>query len=496
MGSAKKIARGAIWNTMANIVNGIYGFISVPLLIAYFGKSNYGLIGLALSVNVYLNLMDLGLNSTNVRFFSNWIAKGEKDKVGKLFETSLSFYGVVGLLNAIIMFVIGLFAGQIFHLNAEQGTILMHLFFILAISAFISWYTSCFDQLIQANEYVGWTNQIKLLAKLLQCVILILTLTLKFNIETFYALTTFSMFIVIPFCVHKIRKLCPYIHFKPHFDKALFKEILPYSLNIFSFGIFQFSFYNLRPVFLGLQGTPSDVTDFRVLNGIASIVMMLGGSFMGVFLPSVTKAVAQNNTAAIDHVTYDGTKYISIVLCFCSFGVISVAPELLNIYVGPSFSYLSIWLVLWLLIMTLSHNQAISALILAGSDIRAITYSSITAAVLGLLVCWFTIPKYQVGATIIAYAVYMLVQMGFYYFYYWPRKMQINSWKVFSQSYGPYLLLGGLLAWGCSEMNFVDNKWAEFFIKGLSFAVLYVVLSYFMLNKNDKQFFKKLVSKG
>ena len=68
MGSAKKIARGAIWNTMANIVNGIYGFISVPLLIAYFGKSNYGLIGLALSVNVYLNLMDLGLNSMSDSF--------------------------------------------------------------------------------------------------------------------------------------------------------------------------------------------------------------------------------------------------------------------------------------------------------------------------------------------------------------------------------------------------------------------------------------------
>lgn len=105
---------------MANIVNGIYGFISVPLLIAYFGKSNYGLIGLALSVNVYLNLMDLGLNSTNVRFFSNWLAKGEKDNVNKLFGTSMSFYGVVGLLNAIIMFVVGLFAQQIFHLEKNK----------------------------------------------------------------------------------------------------------------------------------------------------------------------------------------------------------------------------------------------------------------------------------------------------------------------------------------------------------------------------------------
>lgn len=495
MGSAKKIARGALWNTMANIVNGIYGFISVPLLIAYFGKSNYGLIGLALSVNVYLNLMDMGLNSTNIRFFSNWLAKGDQNNVNKLFGTSMSFYGVVGLLNAIIMFVVGLFCQSIFHLNVEQGTILMHLFFILAISAFISWYTSCFDQLIQANEYVGWTNQVKLLAKLLQCVILILTLTLKFNIETFYVLTTFSMFIVIPFCVQKIRKLCPYIKFRPHFDKKIFKEILPYSINIFSFGIFQFSFYNLRPVFLGMQGTPADVSDYRVLNGITSIVMMLGGSFLGVFLPSVTKAVANNNTEAINHVVYDGTKYISLLLCFCSFGVISVAPELLNMYVGPKFAYLSVWLIGWLLLLTLSHNQAISSLILAGSDIRAITYSSIIASVFGLIACWFLIPKYQVGGTVLAYAVYMLIQMGFYYFYYWPRKMKINSWKVFNVCYGPYLLLGAILAFGCHYINITDNKWIAFFVKGISFAILYGVCSFLLLNKNDKEFFLKIVKK-
>jgi len=496
MGSAKKIARGAVWTTITNIVNGIYGFISVPLLIAYFGKSNYGLIGLALSVNVYLNLLDLGLNSTNIRFFSNWLAKDDKSSVNRLFGTSMSFYGIIGLINAAIMLIVGIFAQEIFHLNNEQGTILMHLFFILAISAFISWYTSCFDQLIQANEYVGWTGQVKLLAKLLQCAILVLTLTLKFNIETFYALTTFSMFIVIPFCVHKIRTLCPYIKFKPNFDKTIFREILPYSLNIFSFGIFQFSFYNLRPVFLGLQGTPSDVTDYRVLNGIASIVMMLGGSFMGVFLPSVTKAVTQGNKEALDHVTYDGTKYISILLCFCSFGVISVAPELIEMYVGSEYQYLVIWLVLWLFLLTLSHNQAISAEILAGSDIRAITYSSIVASINGLIVCWFTIPLYNVGGTVIGYAVYIVIQMVFYYLYYWPRKMNIDSWRVFSEGYAPYLIAGIAISAICHYLlNLTSNEWASFFIKGVAFVVFYSSVVYFLLNKKDKDFFIRLLKR-
>lgn len=493
MGSAKKIARGFVWTTTANVVNGIYGFISIPLLIAYFGKSNYGLIGLAISVNVYLKLMDLGLNSTNVRFFSNWIAKGNKGNVNKLFGTSMSFYGAIGLINSLIMVLVGLFAGQIFHLGPEQGQILTNLFFILAISAFISWYTSCFDQLIKANEFVGWTQQITLLARLLQIIVLILTLTLRFSIELYYALTTFSMFLVIPFCVRKIQNICPYISFKPHFDKEIFKQILPYSLNIFSFGIFQFSMISLRPVFLGLQGTPEDVTDFRVLNGIVSMVLMIGGSFLGIILPSASRAVANHNQRAIDMVTYDATKYISIALCFCSFGVVSVAPELISVYVGQSFLYLTDWLVVWLVIITLLHNQAISSLILAGSDIRAITYNTIIASVVGLIVCWFLIPVYKIGGTVIGYGIYCVIQMSFYYLYYWPKKMNIDSWKVFSRSYIPYLLVGSMVAFGCHFIHLVDNLWIEFCIKGGLFTSLYFIGVYMLLNKENKVFILNLV---
>lgn len=493
MGSAKKIARSFIWTTTANVVNGIYGFISIPLLIAYFGKSNYGLIGLAISINVYLKLMDLGLNSTNVRFFSNWIAKGNKDNVNKLFGTSMSFYGTIGLINSLIMVLIGLFAGQIFHLGPEQGKILTNLFFILAISAFISWYTSCFDQLIKANEFVGWTQQITLLARLLQIFVLVLTLTLKFSIELYYALTTFSMFLVIPFCVRKIKNICPYISFRPHFDKDIFKQILPYSLNIFSFGIFQFSMVSLRPVFLGLQGTPEDVTDFRVLNGIVSMVLMIGGSFLGIILPSASRAVANHNQRAIDMVTYDATKYISIALCFCSFGVVSVAPELISIYVGQSFLYLTDWLVVWLVVITLLHNQAISSLILSGTDIRAITYNTIIASVVGLIICWFLIPVYKIGGTVIGYGIYCVIQMSFYYLYYWPQKMKIDSWRVFKYSYVPYFLLGGLLACVCSCLNFVDNQWASFFIKGLTFATTYIIITIVLLSKNDRIFVLNLI---
>lgn len=500
MGSSNKIAKGVFWTTLFNIVNGIYGFISVPILIAYFGKSDYGLIGLAMSVNVYLRLMDLGFNSTNVRFFSNWLAKKELDKVRKLFQTSLAFYGGIGLLNALILIGISCFSSQLFHLQGEQDFILKHLFYILAISAFISWLTSCFDQLIKAHEYVGWTQKITLLPKLFQIGILGVTVWCHLTIEWYYALTAFSMFLVIPFAVHKIKDIAPYVSFTPFLDKPIFKTILPYCLNIFSFGLFQFSINYLRPVFLGMQGNIESVADYRILNGVITIVLMLGGAFMGVILPSASKVVALGDKEAQARIAYDGTKYITITLCFCCFGMMSVSKEMLQLYVGSDYLYLSVWLDLWLLTTLTAHNQAISSLILSGSDIRAITYSTIAASVIGLLVCWISIPYLEVGGTVIGYGIYGVIQILFYYLYYWPQKMHINSGKVFRYSFFPSVMAGivaMLLArFGLKQMIWTGNGWMNFLMEGFVFTLLYIGMVYaFVLNAKDKGFFFKLIKK-
>lgn len=141
MGGGNTIIKGVIWSTIANLVNAIYGFIAVPILINYFGKAEYGLIGLAMSVNVYMNLMDMGFNSTNVRFFSTWIAQKNYDRLLKGFQTSLSFYGTIGIVNALILLIISCFSASLFNITPEQDIVLKHLFGILSISAFCQWFS-------------------------------------------------------------------------------------------------------------------------------------------------------------------------------------------------------------------------------------------------------------------------------------------------------------------------------------------------------------------
>lgn len=495
MSSGKKVVKGVVWTMLFNVVNAVYGFISVPILINYFGKSEYGLIGLAMSINVYLRLLDMGFTSTNVRFFSTWIAEGKKDKVQKAFQTSLGFYGSIGLLNALVLFVLALFSDSVFNVTAEQNVILKNLIYILCFTAFLSWLMSCLEQLVKATENVAWIQRVHLFAKLMLIAVLFVTVYGELSIEAYFILSCLASLSVIPFCISKIRMEVPYVSFFPRIDLPVFKEMLPYSLNIFSFSLFQFSFYHLRPVFLGMEGTVESVTDYRILNGIVGLVHMMSGAFIGALLPSTSRVIAKHNKEAYYKVAYIGTEYITIVVSFFCFCLMAMGSDLLTIYVGKEYLYLIPWLNLWLLCMLGNHNQAISSLILAGTDIRAISYSSVVASIAGLLVTWFTIPIYQIGGTVIGFVVYMAAQMAFYYFYYWPRRMAINSLHVFLRSFLPFLIVGIDCYIIVQYLPLSDNSWINVLARGSFFTLLYGIAVWAIITKEDRKFGRKTIKR-
>lgn len=496
MGSTKKIAGGVVWSMVVNLINGIYGFISVPLLINHFGKGEYGLIGIAMSINVYMQLMDMGFNNTNLRYYANWLANKEDNKVKTLFQSSLAFYGTIGLINALVLIVISFFSSQLFHLTPDQNVILNKLLYILAVSALISWYSSCFDQLIRATENVAWIQKRTVLPKLTMIAVLFITIWCNLSIEMFFFLTTFAAFIILPLSIRKIKNEVPFVSFIPKIDWPILKETLPYALNIFSFSIFQFSYNNLMPVILGIRGSVEDVADYRVLYGITGAVSIFASVFMGALMPSTVKVVASENRDAYYKIAYDATKYISIVLAFCAFGMMTISKELLSVYVGKDFLYLEPWLCIWLLLTMTNHNQALSTIALAGTKIRPITYSSAIASILGLFMAWFFIPTYQIGGVVIGFISYNLVQQLFWYLIYWPKYLNVSSKHVLLYSLLPHLLLGAVIYIAISYVDFsIQSEWLLLLTKGGMFALMFGIFELLMLNKHDKEFIASLLKK-
>lgn len=492
---ANKIFSGAVWGALVNIVNAIYGFIAAPLLISYFGKSDYGLIGLASSINGYMALMDMGLNSTNVRFFSVWLAKGDNIRVKKLMQSCTAFYCIVGLINSLVLITVYFYTDKIFNITPEQDVILKQILIVLSCMAVVNWYTSCFGQLISATENVAWVQKRNLATKVLMVVVLFLTIKYKFTLIQYVLAFHCVGLLILPATIRKVLRVAPFVSFMAKFDWKTFKEILPYSLNIFSFSIFQFSFFNLRTVFLGMQSTPAAITEYNVMNSLVGLAGIISGIFMGTLLPSSSRVVAQGDTTKYYQIAYQGTKFISVSLCFCSFGLMTIDYDLIMVYVGSSFRHLIPWLNIWLFFLLGNHNQCISSLILAGADVRAISRISAFSSVIGLVAAWFLIPYYGAGGPVLALCAYTTSQILFYWIYYWPKKMNINSWKVISESLLPYIIIGGAITGILTYIPHFENHWYNIFIFGSTFVVLYLILTYILFNKEDKAFIQEMIKR-
>ncbi len=496
MNSKQKIVRGVGWSTVALFAQAIYGFISVPILLHYFGNQQYGIIGLATSINFYMQIMDLGLNSTNVRFFSAWLAEDDYDKTNRLFQTSLAMYSVIAFINTAVILILSQFSGYIFNLDAEEDAILKTLLLIIAFSCIVNWLCACLDQLIAGTENVAWLKKRALFTKTIQFCILFSTIYFHLSISFFFFCSSFVLIFAIPLSIWKIRKEAPFVSFLPKIDMSVLKEILPYFLSIFSFSIFQYSFDNLRVVLLGMQGTVESITDFRIMNGMVSVVATVGGIFLNVLLPSTSRMVAKANKDAIENVTYAGSKYISIILCFCSFGMMSVAAEMITIYVGKAYLHLLPWFCLWLFCVLNMHTSVITSIILAGTRIQGIAGCIIFCSCLGLVLTWLLIPEFQAGGTVLALCVYVVCELFFYYVYYWPKKLNVRSGYIFFRLFLPYVITGGVLAWLVSQyIGPFHNTWLTFFVKGASFAIAYAAVCALLMNSRDWEFFRSILKK-
>ena len=497
MKQSKVIVSGVFWTIFQNVISILYGIVSVPFLINYFGKEEYGLIGLALSVNVYIQLLDMGMTNSNVKFFSEFIEKGEEEKVQRLFSLTHLFYLAIGILNSIVLFGISFFVSDLFLVDESQAVILRNLLWILALNATFSWLSICFDQFLRAHELVDWIKKRSAFLKLLQFGILAVTILFKLSIELYFFAYTFIVTAILPWTLLKAKKVDLHLKINFRFNKEMFLHIIPYALSVFSFSIFQFLAINFRPLFLGNMSGPAAVAEFNVMSTIAMVVTVLSGSFMQVLLPIVTKMSVKSDKSGIDTIMYDGTKYVNLLLSAVVFCLILCVNEVFTVYVGSEYTSLSKWMVVWLLTLLLGHRNVMTSLVFTESKLKSVAIMGAIAMSFAITCYIIFTPKYGVGGVVIGFAVHELIHTLFYYSYFIPRKFNISTWKILIRTIMPsWLLLG--IAVGILYVLFAYfecSTWMSLVLKCISFGIAFFLISLILLNDRDKKVIKSVLNR-
>lgn len=475
------------WSTLQKILTAIVGFVSVPLLLKYYGSENYGILSLAMACNGYMHLLDLGMNVGAVRYFSLWWSQNNTEKVNRVARTNITFYSIIAFVNAALLVSLAYWGESLFSTSHDQFLQLRTCLLILALFSMLSWGATTFQQLLIAAKKLAYTSQIQIFQTLLKLALVGLVFKLELSLTSyFFVLTLIISCLIVPYAL-KCRKDKLVDSIKPAFYWKDFKVVIIFCLSIFLLSLFQVTASQSRPIILGIFSThgPLVNTEFRILEVVPQLIITISATVSSMFLPKTTELIAKGAQTDICKFAYKWTFLTTIITCCLCFPFILGANEVLSAYVGSHYSYLSAWFMLWVFITFIQmHCTPAYSLILAKGETKVLICITGCSCILSLILNIIFAERYGVGSAIIAYSIYVMLNMISYYFIFYSRILGLSKIKIIVSFLKPTLLafIALVIVYLLHLENFFNSRDLRvtyivvFMLKTFCWVLLYYIL--------------------
>lgn len=476
------------WSTLSKLISAIIGFISVPLLLGFYGKAEYGILSIATACNGYMYLLDLGMNVGSVKFFSQWKSQGDWARIYRVARTNITFYIIISFINALVLICLGIWGRNLFSISDEQFMQLQLCLIIIAIFSGFSWGNTTFNQLLIADKQIVFTMQMQCLLGVLKGVLVALIFLLKLSIITYFFLLTLLMScLIIPYII-RCKKYNLIDSLKPATYWKDFKIVLMFSLSIFALSIFQMTAIQSRPIILSVFANQGAVTvaDFKILEVIPTFILMICGTFSSIFLPKTSEMIANGDMAKINSFAYRGTAITSLIATVFCFPFILSGKEILSAYVGSEHSYLTVWLSIWLfLVLFQIHSTPANALILAKGKTFPLVIVSGISCILSIVINAVLAKYFNVGSAVIGYTVYILINLVFNYVFYYDKYLHLKRMIIFKSFFYPAALgvcMMFLVYYFCENLYiYILNERISFIVIAIVKTLMWIILYCMML---------------
>jgi O-antigen/teichoic acid export membrane protein len=437
--SIKKSIEASIWGFISTITTGVTQFITVPILLNQFGKDEYGLLILTLSVFSYFKMIDFGLPTSTIKACSNWLPQKKYSKIEKSFQSTILFYFSMGALSSLLLVIIGYYGDSIFNLEEEQKKLFFLIMIIFSFNSILEWLLPIFIVFFSVYNKIDWINKITLIRTLILFIGAISVSYFNLSIIVYSLIYIVSSVLQILFFIFKSKSFD--ISFKmiflPIFNYNIFMELFYFGIKLFTMRIFQISANYLRPILLAIfsLSITSIIVDYHIIQTFCSLVISFAGIFTQILLPLTAKHNALNDKKNLDKLLFLGTKYITIFISLLIFGLIINLESLIYLYVGPENLYLKKWIMISLFTLIGLHNSPVSSLIITKGILKPLILFSGINSVLSLLMIILLTDKLGIGSAVLSYLSYTVFQTAFIYIYYVKTLFKIDLKNLFLGSF-------------------------------------------------------------
>ena len=472
----------------------LLGFLYIPILLHYIGKSEYGLYQLMGSLIAYFGIMDFGLSAAVIRFYAKYLAL--KDRVGmeNILAIALRCYGaVMGVMliagGAVYTMLDAAFSGS---MTAGEVAEAKDIFLLLLLNIVITLSTMVFRSVINAHErflFLKGMETVQLVLQPMLVVLLLMHHPSAFSVALVQTgLNLVLSFARVYYCFAKLHVRIRY-HYWSHELMVSFRRL---ALSVFAVTLIDQVFWKTNQIILGVISGTAAVAVYSIASLIYMNYMALSTAISGVYLPHVTGMVARKEPISnLSELFIQIGRWQYYLLALVATGFIIFGKQFIALWAGSGFEDSYIITLLIILPFTVDLIQNIGLAIMQAMnryDFRARIY--FLTGVLNLILAIPLGIKYGGIGCAVATGISMIVGNGFIMNWYYAKEIRLAI-DSFWRQIGRISLVTGV----CLVIGYVANIYllpqrgiVPFVLKAAMYTILYMVMIYaFAMNQMERE---------
>lgn len=285
----KEIKIGIVLSYLQILLSIVIELIYTPVVIRLLGKSEYGLYNTAISTISALSILNLGFNSSYIRYYAKY---KEEKKYDKIYNLNGMFFTIF-LLMGFVAFIIGIYLifniNIIFNkgLNEQEYKIFKVLLSFLIISLFYNFPISIFENIISAHEKYIFLKTVEVFRIILNPILTIPLLLLGFKSIALVAISLIILLITSFIHIYYVFFILKEKFCFRFFEKKLLKDMLIYTSFIAINIIVDQINNNIDNILLArIRGT-NEVALYAISSRLYTVFVRFSVAISGVFIPTI-----------------------------------------------------------------------------------------------------------------------------------------------------------------------------------------------------------------
>ena len=491
-------AKGAVLGYVAIVVGIVTALVFTPVLVKELGTDSYGILTLATALVAFINLLDLGMNDSLLRFFVKH--RGNKQETSKFLARMLFSYLVIGLLVICIICLLTESFTAIFAegLSANNIEVLEKMFKIVGIGAAIMIASNPLSSLIYAEERFVFLRTLEIFTSLLSIVVIWLLLISDYGlVEIAWSMCAFKVMTALVRLGYVALVLKYRVHLRlPEWPEL--KRILLYGAPIFVVAMFEQLFHRIDHVLIGSMVGAAAVSIYAIGVMFNKYIMSLTIVITRVLTPDIIRRIDSGISAdKILQLMVRISRIQALFIYLVIGGVVVFGQQFLTLWLNDDFAQSYYVLLLVLLPFSLELIGNSRNIVLQVKEIY--WYRSMTIvimAIVNIVITLVLLPHYGVVGAAIGTGFALLVGyiiLGSVL----QLKVGVSFARYLAGVYGATLpvnmVLVGFALWVVDKFTLT---WLSFATAVIIYTIIYVFMTYSMLlNSEERQLIKRFIRK-